>query len=117
MRETTNRRLWDALCGLLSDEQRARLDQLLEVEPGSWVLVLNRLRHSPIRISGPEMTAALRGARQIANLGIGEINVRDEDDAHLSPFIPVHINMLGKYAFQLLNDIPGELRPLHEQDA
>ncbi|MFE7111427.1 Tn3 family transposase [Streptomyces sp. NPDC057575] len=42
--------------------------------------------------------------------------VRDEDVARLSPFVRHHINMLGRYSFQL-PDLPGDLRPLREPDA
>lgn len=38
-------------------------------------------------------------------------DVHDEDVARLSPFVRHHINMLGRYSFQL-PDLPGGLRPL-----
>lgn len=38
-------------------------------------------------------------------------DVRDEDVARLSPFVRHHINLLGRYFFQL-PDLPGGLRPL-----
>ncbi|EGX55278.1 Tn4561 family transposase [Streptomyces zinciresistens K42] len=43
-------------------------------------------------------------------------DVRDEDVARLSPFVRQHINMLGRYSFQL-PDLPGGLRPLRDPDA
>lgn len=43
-------------------------------------------------------------------------DVRDEDVARLSPFVRQHINMLGRYSFQL-PDLPGGLRPLRDKDA
>ncbi|WP_435616135.1 Tn3 family transposase [Streptomyces coelicoflavus] len=43
-------------------------------------------------------------------------DVRDEDVARLSPFVRHHINMLGRYSFQL-PDLPGGLRPLRDPDA
>lgn len=43
-------------------------------------------------------------------------NVRDEDVALLSPFVRHHIDMFGRYSFQLPNP-PGDLRPLREPDA
>ncbi|MEU6404990.1 hypothetical protein [Streptomyces sp. NPDC046985] len=41
--------------------------------------------------------------------------VRDEDVARLSPFVRRHINMLGRYSFQL-PDLPDGLRPLRARD-
>lgn len=43
-------------------------------------------------------------------------DVRDEDIARLSPFVRHHINMLGRYSFQL-PDLPGGLRPLRDPDS
>jgi hypothetical protein len=43
-------------------------------------------------------------------------DVRDEDVVRLSPFVRQHINMLGRYSFQL-SDIPGGLRPLRDPHA
>jgi TnpA family transposase len=43
-------------------------------------------------------------------------DVLDEDVARLSPFVRHHINMLGRYSFQL-PDLPGGLRPLHDPGA
>ncbi|UKY47592.1 Tn3 family transposase [Streptomyces inhibens] len=43
-------------------------------------------------------------------------DVRDEDVARLSPFVRHHINMLGRYSFQL-PDLPGGVRPLRDPDA
>ncbi|MEV5879684.1 Tn3 family transposase [Streptomyces sp. NPDC052101] len=43
-------------------------------------------------------------------------DVRDKDVARLSPFVRHHINMLGRYPFQL-PDLPGGLRPLRDPDA
>lgn len=43
-------------------------------------------------------------------------DVRDEDVARLSPFVRHHVNMLGRYSFQL-PELPGGLRPLRGPDA
>ncbi|CAM5614072.1 Tn3 family transposase ISThsp9 [Streptomyces glaucescens] len=43
-------------------------------------------------------------------------DVLDEDVARLSPFVRHHINMLGRYSFQL-PDLPGGLRPLRDRGA
>ncbi|MEU9456489.1 Tn3 family transposase [Streptomyces sp. NPDC048277] len=42
--------------------------------------------------------------------------VRDEDVARLSPFVRHHINVLGRYSFQL-PELPGGLRPLRDKHA
>ncbi|MFE3653318.1 Tn3 family transposase [Streptomyces sp. NPDC059152] len=43
-------------------------------------------------------------------------DVRDEDIARLSPFVRHHVNMLGRYSFQL-PDLPGGLRALRDKNA
>lgn len=43
------------------------------------------------------------------------VDIRDEDVACLSPFVRQHINMLGRYSFQL-PDLPDGLRPLRAPD-
>ncbi|MGX9891389.1 Tn3 family transposase [Streptomyces sp. NPDC002276] len=43
-------------------------------------------------------------------------DVRDEDVARLSPFVRQHINMHGRYSFQL-PDLPGGMRPLRDKHA
>lgn len=46
----------------------------------------------------------------------GGFDVRDEDVARLSPFVRQHVNMLGRYSFQL-PELPGGMRPLRDPDA
>ena len=52
----------------------------------------------------------------VAQLRADGHEVRDEDVARLSPFVRHHVNMLGRYSFQLL-DLPGGLRPLRDKNA
>jgi hypothetical protein len=52
----------------------------------------------------------------VTQLRADGFDVRDEDVARLSPFVRHHINMLGRYSFQL-PDLPGGLRPLCDADA
>jgi hypothetical protein len=53
----------------------------------------------------------------VAQLRADGFDVRDEDVAQLSPFVRHHINMLGRYSFQL-PDLPTRgLRPLRDKDA
>ncbi|MFE5655593.1 Tn3 family transposase [Streptomyces sp. NPDC056517] len=52
----------------------------------------------------------------ITQLRADGFDVRDEDVARLSPFVRHHINMLGRYSFQL-PELPGGLRSLRDPDA
>ncbi|KWX04834.1 transposase [Carbonactinospora thermoautotrophica] len=75
VREVANQRLWDTLYGLLNVGQRAVPDSLLTVPPGQRISELDRLRRGPVRISGPQMKWALQRAEEIADLGMGEVDV------------------------------------------
>src|SRR6266511_2199745 len=75
VREVANQRLWDTLCGLLNVGRRAVLDSLLTVPPGQRISELDQLRRGPVRISGPQMKWALQRAEEIADLGMGEVDV------------------------------------------
>lgn len=75
VREAANQRLWDALYGLLNTGQRAVLDSLLTVPPGARVSELDRLRRGPVRVSGPQMKWSLQRAEEIADLGMGVLDV------------------------------------------
>lgn len=52
----------------------------------------------------------------VAQLRADGFDVSDENVARLSPFVRHHINMLGRYSFQL-PDLPGGLRPLRDREA
>ena len=75
VREAVNQRLWETLRGLLSVGQRGLLDSLLTVPAGARVSELDRLRHGPVRVSGPQMGRALARAAEIAALGVGELDM------------------------------------------
>jgi Tn3 transposase DDE domain len=47
-----------------------------------------------------------------AQLRAGGFELREEDVARLSPFVRHHINMMGRYSFQL-PELPGGLRTLN----
>jgi hypothetical protein len=51
----------------------------------------------------------------VTQLRADGFDVRDEDLARLSPFVRRHVNMLGRYSFQL-PDLPGGMRPLRDPD-
>ncbi len=78
----------------------------MEDQIGALGLVLNAL----VLFNTRYMDAA------VTRLRADGFDVRDEDVARLSPFVRHHINMLGRYSFQL-PDFPGGLRPLREADA
>ncbi len=77
-REAAETRLYEALA-----ESATRVDarlphqlvELLKVPDGSRVSTLERLRQSPRRSSGPEMVKALQRAEQVAELGVGRVDV------------------------------------------
>ncbi len=52
----------------------------------------------------------------VTQLRADGFDVRDEDVARLSSFVRHHINVLGRYSFQL-PDLPGGLRPLRDKHA
>lgn len=52
----------------------------------------------------------------VNQLRVDGFEVRGEDMARLSPFVRHHINMLGRYSFQLPDLLDG-LRPLRARDA
>jgi Tn3 transposase DDE domain-containing protein len=68
----------------------------MEDQIGALGLVLNAL----VLFSTRYMDAA------VTQLRADGFDVRDEDLARLSPFVRHHVNMLGRYSFQL-PDLPG----------
>lgn len=77
----------------------------MEDQIGALGLVLNAL----VLFNTRYMDAAL------TQLRADGFEVRDEDVARLSPFVRHHINVLGRYSFQL-PDLPGGMRPLRAPD-
>ncbi|WP_416969346.1 Tn3 family transposase [Streptomyces sp. 4F14] len=78
----------------------------MEDQIGALGLVLNAL----VLFNTRYMDAA------VTQLRVNGFDVRDEDVARLSPFVRHHINMFGRYSFQL-PDLSGGLRPLRDKDA
>jgi hypothetical protein len=77
-RETSEARVYAALAAATRSVDPGlpeRLANLLQVPDGSRVSVLERLRRSPRRSSGPEMVKALQRAEQLAVLGAGRVGV------------------------------------------
>lgn len=52
----------------------------------------------------------------VTQLRADGLDLREADVARLWPFVRHHINMLGRYSFQL-PDLSGGLRPLRDPDA
>ena len=52
----------------------------------------------------------------VIQLRVDGIHGRGEDVARLSPFVRHHVNVLGRYSFQL-PDLSGGLRPLRDKHA
>ncbi|WP_406116485.1 hypothetical protein [Streptomyces sp. NBC_01014] len=69
------------------------------------------MSHIPLEVRHPLRGAPL-GEESGRSPGCGGVR-RHEDVARLSPFVRHHINMLGRYSFQL-PDLPGGLRPLSD---
>ncbi|WTP28494.1 transposase [Streptomyces sp. NBC_00203] len=78
----------------------------MEDQIGALGLVLNAL----VLFNTRYMDAA------VTRLRADGFDVRDEDIARLSPFVGHHVNMLGRYSFQL-PDLPGGMRPLRDKHA
>nr|WP_234377529.1 transposase [Streptomyces sp. CB02120-2] len=78
----------------------------MEDQIGALGLVLNAL----VLFNTRYMDAA------ITQLRADSFDVRDEHVARLSPLVRHHINMLGRYSFQL-PDLTGGLRSLRDPDA
>ncbi|MBG6089617.1 TnpA family transposase [Actinomadura viridis] len=74
----------------------------MEDQIGALGLVLNAI----VLFNTRYMDAAL------TQLRTDGFDVREEDVARLSPFVRHHINMMGRYSFQL-PELPGGLRPLN----
>ncbi|MFI8794334.1 Tn3 family transposase, partial [Streptomyces sp. NPDC055105] len=73
-----------------------------------------QIDHNPIRALVPFNTGYMDAAG--TQLRADRFDVREADVARLSPFVRHHINMLGRYSFQL-PELPGGLRPLRDPGA
>ncbi len=73
VRDATTARLHDTVVASLSGAQRAAIDGLLVVRDGDRVCDLERLRRSPVTVSGPGMVRALERVRELTDLAVPEL--------------------------------------------
>ncbi|RAJ89198.1 MULTISPECIES: Tn3 family transposase [unclassified Streptomyces] len=66
--------------------------------------------------SEPQQGVVVEVPAPVNQLRADGFDVLGEDVARLSPFVRHHINVLGRYSFQL-SDLPGGLRPLRDRHA
>ena len=83
MRERASDRLWRVLACAPSVKQRERLEKLLTIHLDGRQSRLDRLRHSPVRISGPALVEALCRLEEIRTLGVGKIELSRIPDSRL----------------------------------
>jgi TnpA family transposase len=84
------RRLWWLLAAAPTALQRASLEGLLAVPPGSRYSALDRLRRGPNRVSAPALVGALHRLQALRALGVSAIE--------LERFPPSRIHTLARYA-------------------
>lgn len=77
VREASAARLWQALAARASRAGTAGLERMLEVEAGTRVSTLERLRRAPTRLSSPAMVAALERLVEIRGLGISDVDLSE----------------------------------------
>jgi hypothetical protein len=90
-RDAATQRLQDSLYAALTGQQRAALDALLEVPPGSRVSELERWRAGPARASGPQMVRALNRVAEIIGSGLSRVQL----DASVTPRRPAELARYG----------------------
>lgn len=90
VRDRAAQRLWRLLASLPTAEQHASLEGLLTVPAGNRSSHVDRLRHSPTRISSTALVRAVQRFEDIQALGVREISL-----AHVPPS---RLTTLGRYA-------------------
>ena len=67
IRERAVNRLWQRLSSLPTDEQKDKLETLLQVPEGDRVSRFDRYRKGPVRISSPAFNAAIERYLELSN--------------------------------------------------
>jgi len=75
VRDRASARVWRILSRIPTHQQKSRLEKLLVVTEGMRQSDLDRLRRSPVRVSGPSLVGALERLDEIRALGMGSLNL------------------------------------------
>jgi TnpA family transposase len=75
VRDRVARRLWQSMARVLTPDQHARLEALLDVPVDARVTTLDRLRQAPTRASAPALVQALERLEDVRALGVGGIDL------------------------------------------
>jgi len=89
-RDRAANRLWKVLSQKPNSQQRLQLEKLLLIANGERYSTLDRLRHSPSRVSAKSLFNALNRLVEVRSLGISNID--------LSKIPPARIKILARHA-------------------
>ena len=89
-RERAANQLWQHLSSLPNQEQKAKLETILQVPEGSRVSRFDHLRKGPFTISGPSFNKAIDRYQELKELGLQEL-----DFSHIPP---VRLKNLARHA-------------------
>ena len=90
IRDRVANRLWLRLSSLPTDEQKAKLETLLQVPDGQHISEFDRYRKGPVTISGPAFNKAVQRYNGLKGFGMQEL-----DFSHIPP---VRLNNLARHA-------------------
>ncbi len=90
IRERAANRLWKRLSSLPTDEQKAKLETILQVPGGTRVSQFDRYRKGPVTISSPSFNAAVERYQELQAFGLQKLN--------FSHTPPVRLKSLARHA-------------------